>query len=168
MSKLDVEREYRPARAAEPDVARDLADRAFARAAGASLIVGNRVRILRDARENFPAWLDAIHDAKRTIFFESYIIGADHVGREFVAALADRARAGVRVRLICDWFGTGGSAALFAPLVTAEGEVCVFNPPRFDSPFGWLTRDHRKMIAVDGQVGFVTGLGVSARWLGNP
>jgi len=145
-----------------------IADQAFSRAAGAPLVTGNAVRILKDAAENFPVWLDAIRGAGRSVFFESYMIGDDPVGREFIQVLAERARAGVRVRLLYDWVGTQAPAALFTPLVHAGGEVRSFNPPRLDSPFGWLTRDHRKMIAVDGRIGFVTGLGVSARWRGNP
>ena len=147
---------------------RPLADRAFERTAGAQLVAGNQVGILKDAAENFPAWLAAIRAAERTVYFESYIIGDDRVGREFVQALAERARAGVRVRLLYDWLGTRASRSLFAPLVAAGGAVRVFNPPRFDSPIGWLTRDHRKSIAVDGRVGFVSGLCASAQWLGDP
>jgi cardiolipin synthase len=145
-----------------------LADQAFSRTAGAPLIGGNRVRILKDAVENFPAWLEAIRAAQRSVFFECYIFRDDDVGREFVAALTDRARAGVAVRVTYDWLGSQGARSLFRPLVEAGGEVRCFNPPRLDSPFGWLTRDHRKMIAVDGRVGFVTGLCVSAKWLGDP
>jgi cardiolipin synthase len=147
---------------------RELADQAFKRTVGASLVPGNAVRILKDAAENFPAWLQAIRSAERTVYFESYIIGDDGVGREFVAALAERARAGVRVRLLYDWLGTRASRSLFRPLVEAGGAICVFNPPRLDSPIGWLTRDHRKSVAVDGRVGFVSGLCPSARWLGDP
>jgi cardiolipin synthase len=144
------------------------ADQALSRTAGAPLIGGNLARVLRDATENFPAWLAAIRAAERTIFFECYIFRDDEVGREFVAALVARARAGVAVRVIYDWLGTRGARSLFRPLMEAGGEVRCFNPPRFDSPFGLLTRDHRKMIAVDGRVGFVTGLCVSAKWLGDP
>lgn len=158
----------RPPDAPAPAGLRQLADQAFKRAAGAQLVLGNSVRILKDAAENFPAWLDAIRAAERTVYFESYIIGDDSVGREFVQALADRARAGVRVRLLYDWLGTRARRGLFAPLIEAGGAVRVFNPPRFDSPVGWLTRDHRKSIAVDGRVGFVSGLCPSARWLGDP
>jgi cardiolipin synthase len=147
---------------------RQIADQAFKRAAGAHLIPGNGVRILKDAAENFPAWLAAIRAAERVVYFENYIIGNDAVGREFVQALAERARAGVRVRLLYDWLGTRGARSLFAPLIEAGGAVRGFNPPRFDSPVGWLTRDHRKSISVDGRVAFVSGLCPSARWLGNP
>ncbi|HET7633281.1 MAG TPA: phospholipase D-like domain-containing protein [Burkholderiales bacterium] len=148
---------------------RVLAERALSRAAGAPLTPGNSVRILRNASENYPAWLAAIRGAQRDVFFENYIIAADEIGREFAAALTERARAGVRVRVIYDWMGTLGlgSRQLWRPLLEAGGEVRCFNPPRFDSPFGWLTRDHRKMIAVDGEVGFVSGLCVSRRWVGD-
>src|SRR6185312_7088085 len=84
---------------------RALADQAFSRAAGAPLIEGNRVRLLKDARENYPAWLDAIRTAAHHIHFESYIIHEDETGREFADALIARAREGVRVRLIYDWMG---------------------------------------------------------------
>jgi cardiolipin synthase A/B len=149
---------------------RHLADQAFSRAAGAPLVPGNSVRLLCDARENYPAWLDAIHSARRTIHFESYIIHEDDEGRRFAEALAARARAGVQVRLIYDWLGALGktSRRFWRTLAAAGAEVRCFNPPRLDSPLGWLSRDHRKMISVDGQVAFVTGLCVGRMWVGDP
>ena len=147
-----------------------MAEQAFSRTAGAPLVAGNQVRVLKDAAENYPEWLAAIAGAKRKIFFDNYIVADDHVGREFVAALAERARAGVRVCAIHDWFGDLGAsrARLWRPLSEAGGEVRRFNPPRLDSPFGWLTRDHRKLLAVDGEVGFVSGLCLSKKWVGDP
>ncbi len=145
-----------------------LADRAFARASGSDPIDGNAVRLLLDAAENFPAWLDAIRCAKRLILFESYIFADDSVGREFVDALAERSRAGVQVRVVYDWFGSLGAGALWKALAAAGAEVRGFNPLRLDSPLGWLARDHRKTVAVDGRVAFVSGLCVSARWNGDP
>ncbi len=168
MDPLDLTRPAAGDGTSELKALRQLADQAFARAAGAPLIAGNDVRILKDAAEHFPAWLDAIRAAERTVFFECYIVGNDRVGRELIHALADRARAGVRVRLIYDWLGTRTRRSLFEPLVQAGGEVCAFNPPQLDSPLGWLTRDHRKMLAVDGRIGFVTGLCAAERWLGDP
>ncbi len=139
----------------------------MSRAAGAPLVPGNRVRLLQDARENFPAWLEAIRGARRHVYFESYIFSDDSVGREFALALAERAKAGVKVRVLYDWLGTWGSRKLWPLLRQAGAEVRCFNPPRFDSPFGWMSRDHRKSIVVDGQIGFVSGLCTSARWLGD-
>jgi cardiolipin synthase len=149
---------------------RALADQAFSRAAGAPLIPGNRVRVLRDATENYPAWLDAIESANRHIHFESYVIHADDVGQQFADALAAKARQGVRVRLIYDWLGALGAASFrfWKPLRHAGVEVRRFNPPTLDSPFGWLSRDHRKMLSVDGRIAFVTGLCVGRDWTGDP
>ena len=147
-----------------------LADQAFSRTAGAPLVGGNQVRLLKDAAENFPAWLEAIRAAERSIFFESYIVGNDATGREFRDALAAKARAGVRVRVLHDWLGSPGKLVpgFWRPLVAAGAMVRTFNPPRFDSPLGWLSRDHRKSICVDGRVAYVSGLCVAAAWLGDP
>lgn len=149
---------------------REFAARQLSRAAGAPLIDGNRVRILRDAAGHFPVWLEAIASATRTIWLESYIITDDAVGRRFAEALAERARAGVSVRLLYDWIGCHNESGgrYFRFLREAGVEVRCFNPPRIDSPFGWFTRDHRKMLAVDGRMGFVTGLCLSGRWEGDP
>ena len=90
---------------------RALADRAFSRAAGAPLLEGNHVRLLKDARENYPAWLDAIGAAKHRIHLESYIFQEDNTGRKFADALIRKAREGVRVRLIYDWVGGFGKTS---------------------------------------------------------
>lgn len=148
---------------------RVLAEQAISRAAGAPLVPGNSARILRNAGENYPAWLEAIRKAQKHIHFESYIISDDQTGREFLEALTERAKAGVRVRVLFDWLGCFWTPwRLFSSLLAAGGEVRAFNPLRWDSPFGWVNRDHRKMIGVDGIVGFVTGLCVSDKWLGDP
>src|SRR5262245_6481131 len=111
---------------------RERADQVFSRAAGAPLVGGNQVRVLRDAAENYPAWEAAIAAATSTIHLEMYIIHRDPVGRRFIKLLADRARDGIKVRVIYDWFGCGWSPlfGLFSPLVAAGGEVRVFNRPR--------------------------------------
>jgi cardiolipin synthase len=146
------------------------ADQAFSRAAGAPLIDGNRVRLLKDAGENYPAWLDAIGAAEQHIHFESYIIYEDDTGRRFADALIAKAREGVRVRLIHDWVGGLGKASgrFWNGLRAGGVEVRCYNPPRLGSPFGWLSRDHRKMLAVDGKMGFVSGLCVGRMWEGVP
>src|SRR5262245_29782240 len=79
------------------------AEQAVWRAAGARLIPGNKARILKDAAENYPAWLAAIESAQKTIHFESYIIHEDAQGQIFADALTAKARSGVRIRLIYDW-----------------------------------------------------------------
>jgi cardiolipin synthase A/B len=148
---------------------RELAERAFSRAAGAPLVAGNMVRILKNAEENYPAWLAAIDRAKRWIHFESYIIKNDRAGQSFAEAFVRKAREGVRVRVIYDWFGGRGLASgqLWKRLRAAGVEVHSFNPPRPDNPLAWLSRDHRKLIVVDGDVGFVGGLCVGDDWVGH-
>jgi cardiolipin synthase A/B len=152
------------------EAVRRLADQAFSRAAGAPLINGNQVQLLKNAQENYPAWLAAIGRAQHHVHFESYIIHEDDVGREFADALIPKAREGVAVRVIYDWMGGFGKTSrhFWNRLRAADVEVRCYNPPRCDTPLGWLSRDHRKMLAVDGQVGFIAGLCVGQRWIGDP
>ena len=149
---------------------RALANQAFSRAAGAALISGNSIRLLKDARENYPAWLDSIRAAKQHIYFETYIIHEDDTGRMFADALAAKAKEGVRVRLIYDWLGCCGAAsrAFWNRLRAAGVDVRCYNPASWDSPLGWLSRDHRKTLCVDGRIGFVSGLCVGRMWVGEP
>ena len=147
-----------------------LAEQAFSRAAGAPLVEGNALELLVDSRATFDAWLAAIRNARETILFENYIFRDDELGRSFRDALIERAAAGVRVCVLRDWLGCLGqsSSRFWTPLLEAGGEVRVYNPFQFGSPFGWLSRDHRKLLVVDQQVGYVGGLCVSGRWLGDP
>ncbi len=149
---------------------RRLANQAFSRAAGAPLVAGNSVRLLKDAKENYPAWLDAIAAAEHYIHFESYIIHEDKAGWMFADALTAKAREGVRVRLVYDWMGgLGKTSRSFWDHLRAGGvDVRCYNPPRWDSPLGWVSRDHRKTLTVDGKIGFVTGLCVGRMWTGVP
>jgi len=153
-----------------PLEASELLEQAYTRASGAPRVEGNAVRILKDGAANFAAWFAAIRAARKTVFFENYIIEDDEVGRELAEALIDRARCGVKVRMLHDWLGSlaGATRRYWRVLVAAGVEVRRFNTPRIDSPVGWLSRDHRKTLSVDGEVAFVTGVCVSRRWLGEP
>jgi cardiolipin synthase len=106
---------------------RQLAEQAFSRAAGAPLVEGNAVDLLIDARAAFDAWLSAIRGAHTSILFENYIFSDDATGREFRDALAERARAGVRVFVARDWLGCLGqsSTSCWKPLIEAGGQVRV-------------------------------------------
>jgi cardiolipin synthase len=157
----------RAADAAVP--ARALADQAFSRAAGAPLIEGNSIRLLRNGAENYPAWLRAINAAHRHVHLEIYFIRADPVGISFADALLASAARGVQVRVVYDWLGNRGMAAraFWNRLRKGGVEVRCYNPPSWDAPLGWLSRDHRKVLAVDGEVAFITGLCVGQVWLGD-
>jgi cardiolipin synthase len=147
-----------------------LADQAFARTAGAPLVSGNSVRLLKNAAENYPAWLEAIHAAKQAIAFESYIIYDDDIGHQFADAFMAKVREGVRVRVLYDWLGGLGktSARFWRRLTQAGVEVRCFNPPRVESPLGWVSRNHRKSVCVDNRIAFVSGLCVGRMWAGDP
>jgi phosphatidylserine/phosphatidylglycerophosphate/cardiolipin synthase-like enzyme len=140
------------------------------RSAGAPLVPGNHVRILCDAEENYPAWTAAIQRARRTVHLEMYIVHNDGVGRQARDLLVARARDGVKVRVLYDWFGSLrlSTRSFWRPLVEAGGEVRVANRPGMDSLLGLLSRDHRKLLVVDGEVAFISGLCIGDEWIGDP
>jgi cardiolipin synthase len=134
-------------------------------------VVGtDRVRLLRDGVQAFPAMLDAIGSASSEVLLEMYWIGADDVGRRFREALAARARAGVRVRVIKDAVGSiGVTPAWWRPLTDAGGEVEEYHAvspldPRFRLERIEL-RDHRKLLVVDSRRGFTGGINLADPWL---
>jgi cardiolipin synthase len=158
-----------PSREGMP-AARILAAQAFSRAAGAPLVHGNSIRLLKDGSANYPAWLDAIYLAEETIHFENYIVRDDNIGQKFADAFIAKAKEGVRVRILYDWMGalTETSGSYWQRLSDGGVEVRCFNPPRFDSPLGWLSRLHRKSLCVDNSVAFVSGLCIGQMWIGVP
>jgi cardiolipin synthase A/B len=146
-----------------------LADQTFSRVAGAPLIGGNDLRLLKDAQENYPAWLEAIESAKELIFFETYIIRNDSEGKRFAEALIKKAQEGVQVYLIYDWAGgfLKTSKRFWNHLRKGGVNVRCFNPPKLASPMAWLSRDHRKALVVDNRIAFVSGLCVGCAWSGD-
>lgn len=151
------------------DSTRQLAAQALSRAAGAPLIAGNDVGLLIDGEQNFEAWRNAICSARTSILFENYIFRDDELARGLRDAMVAQARKGVQVCVIRDWLGCLGQSTgrFWQPLIEAGGEVRTYNPPRLGSPLGWLSRDHRKLVVVDSTVGFLGGVCVSGKWLGD-
>lgn len=145
-------------------------DASLAVVATPPVVVGHdTVRLLRDGVTAHAAMLDAIHGAHREILLEMYWIGHDHVGRAFLSALVERARAGVKVCVIYDAVGSFGLPASFwAPLRAAGGTVRRFSPispwrRRFRFARVHL-RDHRKNLVVDEERGFAGGINLGAEW----
>jgi cardiolipin synthase A/B len=149
---------------------RQLADQAFARASGAPLREGNAITLLKDAEDNYPAWLAAIYHATTSIYLEMYFFREDEQGRRFAEALIRKARHGVPVVVLCDWLGCFRrvSRRFWNELRAAGIEVLRYNRPRIDEPLGWVSRDHRKTLIIDGAIGFVTGLCIGQAWIGDP
>jgi cardiolipin synthase A/B len=119
---------------------------------------GHRVRVLVDGVETFPAMLGAIMRARRYVHLETYILKADRIGRMFAAALSERARAGVQVRLMYDGFGAFPLSSVYlADMRRAGVETLEYRPVggRRWTWRRWLRRDHRKILVVDGQRGFL-------------
>ena len=152
-----------------PTPSRLLAEQALSRTAGAPLLGGNKVELLIDAEAHFAAWLAAIRNARQRVLLENYIIRDDEVGHAFLDALTERARDGVFVAVIVDWMGCLGQSgsSFWKPLRAAGGQVRVYNPPQFGHSLGWMSRDHRKQLVIDGRQGFLSGVCISAKWLGH-
>ncbi len=151
-------------------ITHEFVEESFDRVTGSELISGNNVRLLRDAEENYPAWLAAIEAAEDRIFFESYIIHEDEQGKLFADALIKKAQEGVDVKLIYDWMGGFGktSRSFWRRLRNGGVDVRCYNPPSLLDPLGIFSRDHRKCLIVDGKIAFVTGLCVGQDWVGHP
>jgi cardiolipin synthase A/B len=141
---------------------------------GPGLIEGNRVSTLRNGREIFPAMLRAIRGARRSIDFETYIYWNGKIGEKFAEALAERARAGVPVHVILDWQGTQKMDLTSRRILKDAGvEIASYNPLAWYKPNFWYSparinnRTHRKLLVIDGEIGFTGGVGIADEWDGN-
>jgi cardiolipin synthase len=142
--------------------------RAIDRMAAARPIPGNRVTLLQDGPEAFGAMLALITGAERYIHFENYIIRDDSTGWRFAEALAERARAGVAVRVLYDWFGSVSASRKYWRFLRDAGcEVRAFNPPSPFRPLAFFSRDHRKLVLADGGRSVVGGLCIGDEWAGD-
>ncbi len=135
---------------------------------GPQMMAGNRVEALLNGDGIFPAMLGAIRGAKRTITFETYVYYSGAIGAEFSRALAERARAGVKVHVIFDAVGAGKIDDKFEDEMRAAGvELEKYNPLRWYTLAQMNNRTHRKLLVVDGRVGFTGGVGIADEWAGD-
>jgi len=135
---------------------------------GPPLLEGNQVEVLVNGDRIFPAMLDAIRHARRTITFETYIYWAGSIGDEFAQALSERAKAGVKVHLLLDWVGSAKmDDKLIEAMRQAGVEVERYHKPEWWHPARLNNRTHRKLLVVDGEVGFTGGVGIADKWRGN-
>jgi cardiolipin synthase len=147
-----------------------LASNSFCRVADAQASNGNQFRLLKDGPETFAAWLAAIGGAKRYVYLENYILQEDATGESFAAALIAAAARGAKCLVLHDWLGcvTRTSSKFWAHLRSSGVEVRQYNPPHLSNPLGWISRDHRKVLCVDGDVAFTGGLCIGHDWAGDP
>ena len=126
----------------------------------------SRISRLKNGVEFFPAYLQAIRRAKDAINLEFYEFQAGRVGDEILAALTERAEAGVEVRIIVDALGSFGTrSAYFDGLRAAGGQMCWYHPMRWNTWPKVNNRTHRKLLIVDGETGFIGGAGIADHWL---
>lgn len=132
-----------------------------------NLVPGNRVTVFNNGDEIFPPMLDAIASARRTITFETFVYWSGSIGRRFADALCERARAGVRVHVILDWLGAKRvDPTILTDLDEAGVQVERYHPIRWHTINRINNRTHRKILVVDGRVGFTGGVGIADEWLG--
>jgi cardiolipin synthase len=135
---------------------------------GPAVRAGNRVGTLLNGDQIFPAMLEAIRGAKKTIAFETYIYWSGDVGQQFADALSERARAGVKVHVLLDWVGSGKAKKEYLDEMRNAGvEVEKYHPLRWYNLSRINNRTHRKLLVVDGRVGFTGGVGIADKWSGN-
>src|SRR5205085_99400 len=135
---------------------------------GPPLVQGNRIDTLFNGDEIFPAMLEAIRGAKRTIDFETYIYWSGGIGEKFADALSERARAGVKVRVLLDWFGSHKMKQEYINQMGRAGvEVVRYHQPQWYHVRHLNNRTHRKLLIVDGRVGFTGGVGIADQWTGH-
>jgi cardiolipin synthase len=150
----------------------DVEDGQFRRSLGVLLgppiVEGNKVEALLNGDQIFAAMLKDIREARRSINFETYIYWSESIGREFSEALAERARAGVKVHVLLDFIGSIKMDQASMDKMRAAG----VHLQRYHKPVWWKlarlnNRTHRKLLVIDGKVGFTGGVGIADKWRGN-
>lgn len=135
---------------------------------GPGVLPGNRVVALQNGTEIFPAMLEAIRAAQTSITFETYIYWSGEIGDEFTDALSERARAGIPVHVTIDWVGSiKMDRKLLESMEQAGVQVKRYRPLHWYNISRMNYRTHRKLLVVDGRIGFTGGVGVADQWQGN-
>ena len=147
-------------------------DPQFARAMsvllGPPIVAGNEVQVLVNGDRIFPAMLQAIAQAQQTITFETYIYWSEAIGQKFADALTERAKAGVKVHVLLDWVGSVKMEQRYLDQMKAAGiEIERYHEPHWSHLPRLNNRTHRKLLVVDGRIGFTGGVGIADQWGGD-
>lgn len=135
---------------------------------GPPIVAGNRTQTLVNGDQIFPAMLAAVRSATKSITFETYIYWSGTIGKEFSDALSERARAGVKVHVLLDWAGTAKMDDAYLQAMKDAGvQIEKYHPLRWYNLSRMNNRTHRKLLIVDGKVGFTGGVGIADQWTGN-
>ncbi len=135
---------------------------------GPGLLACNHIHGLINGDQIFPSMLAAVRGAQKSITLETYIYWSGDVGKEFAEALAERSHAGVKVHVLVDWVGSRRIDSADLDILRKSGaEVVRYNPLVWYNLARINHRDHRKLLIVDGRIGFIGGAGLADLWLGN-
>lgn len=135
---------------------------------GPGVIEGNKATALINGDQFFPVMLDEIRKAKKSITFETYIYWSGQIGQQFADALSERALAGIKVHVILDWMGTSRMDPVYIKQMRQSGvQVEIYHPLKWWDIGRLNIRTHRKLLVIDGKVGFTGGAGVADVWGGN-
>jgi cardiolipin synthase A/B len=137
-------------------------------ATGVNFSQSNRVEILNNGDQFFPAMIEAINQAERSVTIEAYIYWKGYIGMQFALALAARARSGVKVKILLDAVGSSTiGKEILDTLEAGSCEVAWFNPIKWYTLNRVNNRTHRKSLVIDGRIAFTGGAGFADQWMGN-
>ena len=143
-------------------------ERALGSLLGPGIVGGNAVTELLNGDQIFPPMLAAIKAAQKSVTFETYIYWSGDIGKQFADALSERARAGVPVHVLLDWVGSAKMEESYLAEMKAAGvQIEKFHKPHWYNLARLNNRTHRKLLVVDGQVGFTGGVGIAPAWTGH-
>lgn len=135
---------------------------------GPAFIGGNEVKVLINGDKIFPEMLKAIRGASQTITFETFIYWGDSIGEEFANALIERVQSGVKVHVLLDWLGSIKMEQKQLDKMQAVGvEIERYHKPHWSHLARLNNRTHRKLLIIDGKVGFTGGVGIADQWRGD-
>lgn len=135
---------------------------------GSPIVGGNRIETLANGDAIFPSMLAAIRSAQHNIDFETYVYWSGQIGRDFADAIAERARAGVQAHVMLDWVGSQRmEKSVLKTMTDAGARVEFYHPLRWYTIARMNNRTHRKLLVVDGRIGFTGGVGIAEEWTGD-
>jgi cardiolipin synthase len=135
---------------------------------GPAVVGGNRFEVLVNGDEIFASMLEGIRSAQRTITFETFIYWSGAIGEDMARALSDQARAGVAVHVLLDWVGSSKMDRRYLRMLCDAGaEVIQYHKPHWTGLGRMNDRTHRKLLVIDGRIGFTGGVGIADEWTGH-
>ncbi|MEX3951783.1 cardiolipin synthase [Paraburkholderia sp. EG287B] len=135
---------------------------------GPPVVEGNRFEVLVNGDAIFPSMLAGIRSAQHTITFETFIYWSGAIGEEIACALSDKARAGVAVHVLLDWMGSSKMDKRYQRMLREAGaQLVLYHKPHWTGLGRMNDRTHRKLLVIDGRIGFTGGVGIADEWTGH-